>query len=507
MHELIYINEPNILFKYNQKCNDPRDGLSLFGPYVNFPGIRVGVVSTKDGFVKFKNYIELLQRPVYNENTITRPLFPGFETVFGTKLETKDILFKEIPKDVIDNCIYHSSTYKRTYDVVSLYLDKLIEANKNQDEHIHLWFVIVSEEIFKYCRPQSILPPELIRTRQYLSKSQASNFRYEPSLFEDINIESQKKLDEANSYNFDAQFHHQLKARLLQHTIPIQIIRESTIDWRNFVNSIGKPLRDLSKIEGHVAWHISTAIFYKSCGKPWILSDIRKGVCYLGLIYKKINNSKEPSNACCAAQMFLDNGDGTVFKGEVGDFYNVKLKEYHLDPKNAKALLSQALKSYYDTNNFYPSEMFIHAKTKFNDEEWSAFQEIVPAGTNLVGVTIKRSEPLKLYRENSEYPILRGMAYIVNYKIAYLWTIGYVPHIQTALSTEVPNPLFIEVNKGNASIEQVLKDIMALTKLNYNACIYGDGVPVTLRFADSIGEILTASTDFKVPPLAFKYYI
>jgi hypothetical protein len=48
---------------------------------------------------------------------------------------------------------------------------------------------------------------------------------------------------------------------------------------------------------------------------------------------------------------------------------------------------------------------------------------------------------------------------------------------------------------------------MALTKINYNACIYADGMPVTLRFADKIGEILTASTDIKTPPLAFKYYI
>ena len=72
---------------------------------------------------------------------------------------------------------------------------------------------------------------------------------------------------------------------------------------------------------------------------------------------------------------------------------------------------------------------------------------------------------------------------------------------------EVPNPIFIEINKGEADIQQVLKDILALTKLNYNACIYADGEPVTLRFADKIGEILTASTDIKAPPLAFKYYI
>ena len=102
---------------------------------------------------------------------------------------------------------------------------------------------------------------------------------------------------------------------------------------------------------------------------------------------------------------------------------------------------------------------------------------------------------------------MRGNALIVDNNSAFLWTIGYVPKLQTALSLEVPNPIFIEINKGEADIIQVLKDILALTKLNYNACIYADGIPVTLRFADKIGEILTASTETKVPPLAFKYYI
>jgi hypothetical protein len=102
---------------------------------------------------------------------------------------------------------------------------------------------------------------------------------------------------------------------------------------------------------------------------------------------------------------------------------------------------------------------------------------------------------------------MRGNAFIVNERSAFLWSVGYVPKTQSTLSMEVPNPIFFEINKGEADIMQVLKDILALTKLNYNACIFADGVPVTLRFADKIGEILTASTDIKAPRLAFKYYI
>jgi len=70
-----------------------------------------------------------------------------------------------------------------------------------------------------------------------------------------------------------------------------------------------------------------------------------------------------------------------------------------------------------------------------------------------------------------------------------------------------PNPLSVEITNGEADIETVCKDVLSLTKLNYNACIYGDGVPVTLRFANSIGEILTAGPTEGIEVLPFKHYI
>ncbi|AYN67313.1 hypothetical protein HZY62_08620 [Maribacter polysiphoniae] len=507
MKELIYIEEPKILFAHGQKCTDARDGLALFGPLNNLYGIKSGVIGTKQGLKIFRDYLDHIQKPIYNSNSITRPMFPGFEAVFDCKWESTGITFKEVTNEDIGKFLYNSSTHKRTYDLVSLFIDKIISANKNEDENVDVWFVIVPDEIYKYCRPNSVLPKEMVQTKALMSKSKAKSFRYEPSLFPDINIELKEQEKEAETYNYDAQFHDQFKARLLKHTIPTQIFRESTLAWRDFKNAFGLPIRDFSKIEGHLAWTISTAAFYKAGGKPWKLSDVRNGVCYLGLVYKKVEKSKNPRNACCAAQMFLDNGDGTVFKGEVGPWYNPKNGQYHLEPKEAKALLSQSLQSYKEQIGEYPKEVFIHAKTRFNHQEWDAFLEVTPKETNLVGVTISKTKPLKLYKTEGDYTILRGNAYVVNERSAFLWTVGYVPKIQTALSMEVPNPLFIEINKGEADIKQVLKDILSLTKLNYNACIFADGEPVTLRFADKIGEILTASTDIKTPPLAFKYYI
>jgi hypothetical protein len=504
MKELTYINEPQILFGSNQKMDDPRDGLTLFGPIENnLPyGIMNGVVGTKAGLEKFKSFVKSLQSPIFNANNNTRPFFPGFEAVFRAKWDPSKVIFREITESEIGKDLFHEDTHTRTYNLVTLFTNKIIEAVENEDLKADVWFVIIPDEIYQYCRPNSTLPKDLIGIKRTTKKSTAQKMLRTGtiSMFDFVNEDNEP-------YKHDAHFHHQLKARLLHKAIPTQILRESTIDWRNHKKANGMFLRDFSKIEGHLAWSLSTAAFYKTGGRPWKLSDIRDGVCYVGLVYKKDERSGDARNACCAAQMFLDSGDGTVFRGAVGPWYNDKTKEFHLRRPQAKQLISIAVETYKEKKGDYPTELFIHAKTRFNDEEWNGFSDAVPETKNLVGISITDNKPLKIYRPDSDFPMLRGLAYIQSDKSGYLWTKGFVPRLETSLSMEVPNPLYIEISKGAANIKTVLEDILALTKLNYNACIYGDGIPVTLRFADAIGEILTASPIPNTPPLAFKYYI
>ena len=95
----------------------------------------------------------------------------------------------------------------------------------------------------------------------------------------------------------------------------------------------------------------------------------------------------------------------------------------------------------------------------------------------------------------------------INDDKAYLWTKGFIPRLQTQIGLETPNCLSVEITRGNSDIKQVCIDVLALTKLNYNACIFADGEPVTLRFADSIGEVLTAGKNIKTYILPFKHYV
>jgi hypothetical protein len=212
-------------------------------------------------------------------------------------------------------------------------------------------------------------------------------------------------------------------------------------------------------------------------------------------------------NACCGAQMFLDSGDGLVFKGAVGPWYSNTTKEFHIPYEKAHELVTKVVVAYERENGHPPLELFIHGKTYFNDDEWKGFQSAVTSETKLVGVRIKDARDLKLYTPTLS-PVLRGTAYQVNLNHGYLWTKGYIPTLHTYPGREVPNPLDIRIHRGEGDLLQVMHDIMGLTKVNFNACIFADGYPVTLRFADAVGEILTAAPiPGDLPPLPFRHYI
>ena len=306
---------------------------------------------------------------------------------------------------------------------------------------------------------------------------------------------------------FEINFHNQLKAKLLDEKIITQIILESTIAYDQTWENENK-IEYERRFDSAKAWNIATTLYYKVGGIPWKLGEVRKNVCYLGLVYKKMEFDESKSNACCAAQMFLDSGDGMVFRGNIGPWYNPATKEFHISKNDACGLLSQSLETFREKSDKkeYPEQIFIHAKTYFDDEEWDGFCEAAEGKSKIVGVRIRDDGGFKLFREFS-YCIPRGSMLVINDNTAYLWTKGFIPRLKTQIGLETPNPVSVEITRGSEKIQTVCKDILALTKLNYNACIYGDGSPVTLKFANSIGEILTAGKNIETDVLPFKHYL
>jgi hypothetical protein len=60
---------------------------------------------------------------------------------------------------------------------------------------------------------------------------------------------------------------------------------------------------------------------------------------------------------------------------------------------------------------------------------------------------------------------------------------------------------------GEADLENVARDIIGLTKLNYNSCSLGDAKPVTIEYLDAVGEILVSNPTVSERRSQLRFYI
>ena len=493
----VLLEEPRLEFRYRQSLEDPHDGLSLFGPYgieanSHPKNITIGVIGGPDGVQAFSRWCKSVRGAVYageNRSPYLWPVFPGFEAAFCSDLPRDPAWSCELDIEKLKDSSMLKDPSKRAAEVVDQYLDAIKKTEK-REEPFGVLVCTVPDFVWKNCRPESFVPGA---TGSAISKKErALRAGGQPDFFDSYNPEI---------YAYSVDFRRQLKARSMEYGIPIQIIRDRRleVDPRNWPK--------FQSPQSDVAWNLLTTMYYKCGGKPWRLAGAREGVCYIGIVFRKTDPTLVNQTACCAGLMFLDSGDGVVFLGDYGPWYSPENNQFHLSSDAAKKLLAGTLKTYEDLEGKPLKEIFLHSRSAISKEEFEGYESACPSGVKLVGIRVQKDfRGLRMYRESTR-PVIRGTFLKAGPKLGYLWASGFVPRLRTYPGWEAPVPLRIDIQHGEADIEQVGRDIFSLTKLNYNACRFGDSEPVTIGFSDAVGEILVSNPTVMKRNPRFKFYI
>jgi hypothetical protein len=498
--EIKRLVEPGLQFRYGQAMADPRDGLALFGPpdteLSSHPrSIAYGVIGTSEGIKSFASFSDALTKPQFispePKNKRLWLTYPGFEAAFHCTWPKTPAASHTIDSEELSKLSRHKEPSQRAFDVVNAYLDG-IKTLKKRDEAFSVFICVVPDEIWLNCRPLSHVS-EGVGTN-ISPKVRQDRIKGQRHFFDDYNPEQ---------YRLSPDFRRQIKARAMEYDVPIQIIRESTLMLTKEDES---PKRGLTPLSDR-AWNLSTTLYYKAGGKPWKLTTAREGVSYVGLAFRLADPKLTGGTAVCAAQMFIDSGDGIVFLGEYGQWWSQENKQFHLTGSAANNLLSGVISTYKELDGRALKEIFLHSRSDISKEEFAGYSKACPEGVKLVGIRVKTDRSgLRLYREGSR-PVIRGTFLKLNHRTGFLWATGFKPELGTYDGWEVPAPLRIDIQHGEGDIEQIASDIMSLTKLNYNACKLGSSQPVTVGFSDAVGEILVSNPDIKHRKPQFKFYI
>ncbi|WP_406868312.1 hypothetical protein [Paraburkholderia fungorum] len=523
MNKFHYLGEPLLLFGHDQLAEDPHDGLALFGPAearTQMPD--TVVVGTKEGIELWSEWCEALNAPascVDPQKHRAWPPYPGFDVAFGPKWPDP---VRSLAIDAADlsDASRIADKFDRAFAVANLYVDEMSRLSK-LDSRPALAICVVPDEVAENCRPNASVSAskqsELSRSKdekKFLTKAIADRDSGQTRMFDDEPdvAEIIGDIDEfEESHSMSPDFRRQLKARMMEAELPVQIIRESTL---RITEQVRQGLKGANPLSDRL-WNFATAVYYKCGSKPWKTPWAREGVCYVGLAYKRTDSGQ---NACCAAQMFLDSGDGVVFVGEFGPWYSAERKEFHLPPEKAEALLRGVLATYREQDGRPLKEIFLHARSGIDSEEYEGFKRACPPEVNLVAIRVNQERnTYRLYRHDNnpdtakrgQHPVLRGVLWERTSRYGLLFTNGFKPRLGTYDGFEVPVPLSITIQHGKGDLVQIAKDVLGLTKLNYNACVLGEGQPITVKYSDRVGEILLANPGLPSEKWRanFKYYV
>jgi len=484
-----YIEEENLIFGDMQEEKDPRLGLKYYGPYHSLlEKIGLGIIGNKSTIEKAKEIVKMLSKPRESDesNKWLYPPFPGMskETKLHCSIELSDNWQETILDSEISRILDIPDPNERIGAAVHLYYNK-IDNILSEDNTPHVILCTLPYDIEKFCgisektRGAKTPKPTDIEKQILKFKEQNQSFLTEWG----VTVASDKKT-KVKGYDF----RNALKGKAMDFLspVPIQLLRESTCDA---MLNYEKEKRRTRQDPASFAWNFSTGLFYKANGKPWRLAKLRQDTCYVGVSFYKDKLSFNRDMQTSMAQIFTHNGEGLVLRGnEV--YVDEITKEAHLSQTQAKDLLMDAIQKYTQKAGRPPSRVVIHKSTLFSEAEQAGFTEAIEGSVKKDFVTIsKRNNGIRFMRMGS-YPVLRGTMIKLADNEYILYTSGYTPRIRTYPGHSIPQPLLIH-HIGDSETKEICREILGLTKLNWNTTAFATYLPITLAFSKKVGEVLS----------------
>lgn len=203
------------------------------------------------------------------------------------------------------------------------------------------------------------------------------------------------------------------------------------------------------------------------------------------------------------AQVFTHNGEGIVLRGK-DVIEDKRTREAHMTARQASELLSEALRTYRIRSGREPLRVVIHKTTLFSKEEETGCDEAIGNAARDF-VTISDRHSFRFARVG-HYPVLRGTLIRISQDKALLYTTGYITRVRTYPGPRIPQPLLI-THHGDSQMEEMCKEIMGLTKLNWNTTAFATELPITLEFARKVGRVLSELPEGRVLQNHYRFYM
>ena len=476
--KLFSLDEPDLIFSAGNKHIDIKAGLSTFGPFdkgaENVPKpIRLGIVGTSatiEGLTAWlqscKNGVESTESKLLN----LRPSFPGVrQEKFGTWFDVSTNNTRQVSQTELRQAFNSRKPLAR---LVSLFYDHA----KDLADRGGLNVLLIAPPVDVFNLDQH--PPQLDVDKE-LDESQDAEAKYSGQNFHDL-----------------------FKAEALLLSVPCQLIRPDTFGGGSTRKKVGASIQSPSER----AWNLHCALYYKAGGIPWRLTpdSSRLATCYVGAsFFRSVDGTAVLTSV---AQIFNERGEGLIVQGGNARIDRTD-RSPHLTEAESRKLLSAALASYRREHRTVPARLVLHKTSYFDSAEIAGFR--LAADDERIElldlVSIRRSRASLL--NSTQEAVRRGTMLQLDRRSGLLYLSGTIPYYGVYPGLYVPKPIEFTLDSGDASPVELGREILELSKLNFNNTRFDGGDPITVRAARHVGDILKHVAPSRNVQSRFRYFI
>lgn len=298
-------------------------------------------------------------------------------------------------------------------------------------------------------------------------------------------------------------FHNYIKVIGYESKLNTQLILPDTLDFK----------AGDEEDPASIAWNFCVAQYYKLLGVPWKLADLNPETVHVGIsFYYDINRKDSVVIKAAIAQVYMRTGDSQIARGlELKAEHEESIKRTNLTEEQAEDILKKAINLYKrQHDNKKPYRIVIHKKSEYTEAEKEGFTKACET------IEIKDFLHIKEFCSfnaltPTEYPIMRGTVFqsrLFNKDIFHLYTTGYIPCLDTYPGSFVPNPIEVRIEKADSAVKILAKDIMDLTKLDWNSTDFCKRLPATISVSQRVGSIMGELKGRDIePPSAYCNYM
>ncbi len=256
-----------------------------------------------------------------------------------------------------------------------------------------------------------------------------------------------------------------------------------------------------------ILWWLAQAVYVKSYRTPFVLDADDAESVYVGIGYGIDHSAPGKPITIGCSHIYDAAGQGLRYQlSRVQDPILLgRRKSPFLKKEDAYKIGVQVRQLFYETYHKLPNRVVVHKRTPFLESEKQGLAQALKGVQALELLTIEEEDGWRYFAYDSgrnrvdPYPLLRGTAIILDSRQFLLWVHGKCPSISANYyqgKARIPAPLRIMRYAGNSSIEQISREILGLSKMDWNSFeLYGH-LPATLQTSGAIARIGRLLTSF-----------